>query len=226
MQRRQRHEAQAVARVVRVGIARVIEIGNAFCRDKRLNRRARHIEQRPPMFAARKGAPRRHRRQTVQPAATQRLQYKRLRLIVAVVCGEQHTARGQKRRQRLVTQRPRPRFGIAAAVRPVQFDDFTWHAARRRFALAKHAPICARCRPAVIDVTGEQRRCQPRALQGERLQQRHAVAPAAQGEEKGGGAVFFLPAPERGGVGEEHWQSVNSAGMGGRLYGSRGAMYL
>ena len=169
MQRRQRHEAQAVARVVRVVIAGVIEIGNAFCRDKRLNHRARHIEQRPPMFAARKGAPRRHRRQTVQSAATQRLQYKRLRLIVAVVCGEQHTARGQKRRQRLVTQRPRPRFGIAAAVRPVQFDDFTRHAARRRLALAKHAPIRARCRPAVIDVTGEQRRRQPRASQGERL---------------------------------------------------------
>ena len=121
------------------------------------------------MFAARKGAPCRHRRQTVQPAATHRLQYKRLRLIVAVMRGEQHTARGQTRRQRLVTQRPRPRFGIAAAVRPVQFDDFTWHAARRRFALAKHAPVRARCRPAMIDVTGEQRRRQPRASQGERL---------------------------------------------------------
>ena len=178
------------------------------------------------MRATRKGAPCRHRRQTVETAATQRLQKKRLRLIVAVMRGEQHTARRQTRRQRLVTQRPRPRFGIAAAVRPVQFDDFTWHVARRSLVLAKRAPICARCRPAVIDVTGEQRRCQPRALQGERLQQRHAVAPAAQGEEKGGGAVFFLPAPERGGVGEEHLQSVNSAGMGGRLYGSRGAMYL
>ena len=56
----------------------------------------------------------------------------------------------------------------------------------------------------MIDITGGKRRSQPRALQNERLQQRHAVAPAAECQQKHGGAVIRLPAPEGRIVEEEH----------------------
>ena len=171
---------QAVAGKTRIHIAGIIQKRHPLSGNKRLYHGARRIQQRAPVRAIGKRTLRGHRYETVQPAATQQLQKKRLDLILAVMRGEQHPARRQTRRQCLITQQSRLGFQTLARCRlPVETQHLATNPARRRFTHTKRAPLATRRRPAMIDITGDKRCRKPLPLRDERLQQRHAVAPTA-----------------------------------------------